>query len=56
MKLYRLWCMNEDGDEETNGYFVVKLNAQIAKQALDSQKGNKKYGIIQFVEELETED
>ena len=56
MKLYRLWCMNEDGDEETYGYYIIKLNADIAKFQLDNESRNKRYKIIQHVEELETED
>ena len=56
MKLYKLTCLTEDGDIEINGYYIIKLNAEIAKTTLDAESRNKKYGIIQEIIEIETED
>jgi len=56
MKLYRLECLNEDGNIEENGYFLNKENAEKAKSDMDSWKRNGKYGIYQNIIEIETED
>ena len=56
MKLYKLECYNEDGDHETNGYFINKENAEKAGKEMDEFPMNKKYGIIQQVVEIDTED
>ena len=51
-----LECLNEDGDIETNGYFIHKENAALAKAELDGDKRNTRYGIKQSIVEIETED
>ena len=56
MKIYKLKCYNEDGDHETNGYFINKENAEKAGKEMDEFPMNKKYGIIQQVVEIDTED
>jgi len=56
MKLYKLECTTEDGDKETNGYFIIKFNAEIAKIDLDEDMRNIKYGIVQHIIEIQTED
>ena len=47
MKLYWLWCVNEDGETESNGYFLFKENAEEEKFKLEKEVINikKKFGI-----------
>ena len=56
MKLYKLECLNEDGDIEENGYYLNKENAELSKAEVDGYKMNMKYGIKQNIVEIETED
>ena len=56
MKLYKLECLNEDGDFECNGYYINKENAEKACAEMDEYPMNKKYGIIQQIVEIETQD
>ena len=56
MKLYRLECLTEDGDIECNGYYISKDNAEKAGAEMDEYSMNKKYGIIQQIVEIETQD
>ena len=56
MKLYRIECLTEDGNIECNGYFLQKENAEKAGAKLDEYPRNKRYGIIQQIVEIETED
>lgn len=56
MKLYKLTCINEDGRDEENGYFLKEENAKARKAELDSQPRNIKYGIVQYIVEIEIED
>ena len=56
MKLFKLECLNEDGDIEINGYFIYKENAALAKAKLDSDNRNTRYDIKQNIVEIETED
>ncbi len=56
MKLYKLECLNEDGQIENNGYYLKKENAENAKSEMDSWGGNISYGIVQNIIEIETED
>lgn len=56
MKLYRLECLTEDGDIECNGYYINKENAEKAGAEMDEYPMNKKYGIIQQIVEIETQD
>jgi hypothetical protein len=56
MILYKLECLTEDGDIETNGYYLLKENAEKAKAEMDEWPVNKKYDIEQHVVEIKTED
>lgn len=56
MKLYILQCGNEDGNTEVNGYYLSKENAEKEGAKMDEYPLNKKYGIIQQIVEIETED
>lgn len=56
MKLYKLQCLNEDGNFESNGYFLKYENAEKRKKEMDSWKMNTRYDIIQNIIEIETED
>lgn len=56
MKFYRLQCLNEDGNIERNGYFLKRENAVKRKTEMDSWKMNTRYGIVQDIIEVETED
>lgn len=56
MKIYKLECVNEDGQKEENGYFLHKENAEIFKREMDTWRMNSKYGIEQHIIEIETED
>jgi len=56
MKLYKLECLNEDGQIENNGYYIYKENANKAKRYLDCDRRNEIYGIKQNVIEIETKD
>jgi len=56
MKLYRLECLTEDGYIECNGYYLQKENAKKAGAKMDKYPMNEKYGIIQQIVEIETED
>jgi len=53
--VYKLYCVNNYGDYEENGFFFSKENAQIEKNIIDKQPGNVKYGIKQFIEEISIE-
>lgn len=56
MKLYKLECLTEDGIVEENGYYLNKENAEKTKSVMDKWNRNIKYGIIQNIIEIETED
>lgn len=56
MKLYRLECLNEDGDIECNGYYLNKENAELVKAEMDGYRMNTRYEIKQNIVEIETED
>ena len=56
MKIYRLECLTEDGDIECNGYYINKENAEKEGAEMDEYPMNKKYGIIQHIIEIETQD
>ena len=56
MKLFKMTCLNEDGDIETNGYFIDKINAEKAKIEMDIFPMNTRYNIKQNIVEIETED
>ena len=47
MKLWKLECLNQDGQNENNGYFLKEINADMCKEDLDGGRENIKYGIIQ---------
>ena len=56
MKLYKLECCDQYGNQEDNGYFINKKNAEKAKEEMDNYPMNTKYGIKQAIIEIETED
>tara|TARA_R110000787_G_scaffold262004_1_gene367356 strand:+ start:414 stop:605 length:192 start_codon:yes stop_codon:yes gene_type:complete len=56
MKLYKLECLNTDGDIEENGYYLNRENAELVKTKMDGYKILTKYGIKQNIVEIETED
>lgn len=56
MKLYKLECLNTEGDTECNGYYLHKENAEAAAKILDSQGYYKKHRITQNIIEIETSD
>lgn len=56
VRLFKLECINEDGDIENNGYFLKRENAEKRKAEMDDWPGNKRYDIIQKIIEVETED
>jgi hypothetical protein len=56
MKLYKLECLNEDGNIEENGYYFDRQNAELAKAEMDVYKMNTKYSIKQNIVQIETED
>lgn len=53
MKSYKLECLNEDGDLETNGYFLKLEMAKKEKSKLDFEPHNKKFRIKQNIVEIE---
>jgi hypothetical protein len=56
MKIYKLEYVSSDGIIEDSGYFINKENAEKVKVVIDQRLDNKKYGIIQHIVEIETED
>ena len=56
MKLYKLECLNEDGNIECNGYYLNKQNAELDKAEMDKYRRNIKYDIKQHIVEIETKD
>ena len=52
---YCLKCINEDGKEEINGYFLDLKEAEKQKEIIDSFTQNLKYGIKQNIEKLHFE-
>jgi hypothetical protein len=53
MKIYRLTCLNSDGDIEENGFFKKKECAEKEKLELDNQPYYKRYRIEQCIGEIE---
>ena len=56
LKIYKVQCLNEDGQIEVNGYHISLESAEIQKKYLDSDHRNKKYGIKQSIIEIKVED
>lgn len=56
MELYRLECINEYGDYEINGHFLDKKNAEIRAREIDNETRSKKYGLVQDIVTIQTED
>ena len=54
MKLYRLICTNEYGQDDCNGYYLTLESAKKAVKITDEYPMNKKYNIKQHIEEIET--
>lgn len=56
VKIYRLECVNEDGNLECNGYYFNRAIAEKEGKKMDEYPMNKKYSIIQKVVEIEMDD
>lgn len=52
MMIYRVECLNEDGNFEINGHFLNREDAEKHKEMEDSFAMNKRYGIIQHITEI----
>lgn len=52
MIIYRVECLNEDGNIEINGHFLNKDDAERHKEMEDNLSTNKKYGIRQHIIEI----
>lgn len=51
--IYEIVCLNQDGDRETQGFYLSKKQAENIKLVLDKYPENIKYGITQNVVEHE---
>ena len=49
MKVYELKCLNQDGQIESNGFFIEKEDAEIEKSVLDMSNENIRYDIKQQI-------
>jgi hypothetical protein len=56
IRIFKLECLTEDGDMETNGYYRTKEAAELKKAELDKYRRNIKYGIKQQIVEIDLED
>lgn len=52
MIIYRVDCLNEDGNFEINGHFLNKDDAEKHKEMEDNLSINRKYGIRQYITEI----
>lgn len=52
---YRVHCTNEDGRDETLGYFFDKEKAEIEARKAENEPRNKKYMITYHLEELNSD-
>lgn len=56
IRIFKLKCLTEDGDMETNGYYKTREAAELKKDELDKYPMNLKYGIKQQIVEIDLED
>lgn len=56
IRIFKLECLTEDGDMETNGYYKTRKAAELKKAELDKYPMNLKYGIKQQIVEIDLED
>lgn len=52
-KFYRVHCCNEDGRDETLGYFFDKEEAEKEARKAENEPRNKKYMITYHLEEID---
>lgn len=49
MNVYELRCLNQDGQIETNGFFLNLKDAEEEKRQQDNYPMNRSYGIEQSI-------